>query len=50
MRTGLEYSLNVVAGRLLLSDRVGTALASEYLQRLGIPQNQINLDGHRFAY
>lgn len=49
MRTGLEYSLNVVAGRLLLSDRVGTALASEYLQRLGIPQNQINLDGPGLA-
>ena len=49
MRTGLEQSLNVVAGRLLFSPNVGTARAAQYLERLGIPSAQINSDGPGLA-
>ena len=49
MRIGLEQSLNVVAGRLLFSQNVGTARATQYLERLGIPASQINQDGPGLA-
>lgn len=49
MRTGLEQSLNVVAARLLFSENVGTARATQYLERLGIPSTQVNQDGPGLA-
>ncbi|MBR0426506.1 MAG: transglycosylase domain-containing protein [Clostridia bacterium] len=49
VRTGLEQSLNVVAARLLLSDKVGITRAVQYLERLGIPASQINQDGPGLA-
>lgn len=49
MRTGLEQSLNVVAARLLFSQNVGTARAAQYMERLGIPATQLNLDGPGLA-
>ena len=49
LRTGVEQSLNVVAGRVLFSDKVGTVRAAQYLERLGIPAAQINSDGPGLA-
>ena len=48
MRTGLAQSLNVVAARVLMED-VGIATATEYMERLGIPPAQLNLDGPGLA-
>ena len=48
LRTGLTQSLNVVAARILMED-VGVASAAEYMQRLGIPSSQLNLDGPGLA-
>ena len=49
LRIGVEQSLNVVAGRVLFSDKVGTVRAAQYLERLGIPSSQINQDGPGLA-
>ncbi len=49
IRTGLSKSLNVVAGRLLFSSYVGVERAVSYLERLGIPESQINKDGPGLA-
>lgn len=49
LRTGLQQSLNVVAGRLLFSANVGVTRAMQYLERLGIPASQINQDGPGLA-
>ncbi len=49
LRTGLQQSLNVVAGRLLFSSNVGVTRAMQYLERLGIPASQINQDGPGLA-
>ena len=49
LRYGLQESLNVVAGRLLFSKYVGVDRAVEYLERLGIPESQINKDGPGLA-
>ena len=48
LRTGLAQSLNVVAARVLM-EHVGIATAAEYMERLGIPASQINLDGPGLA-
>jgi penicillin-binding protein 1A len=48
LRNGLAQSLNVVAARVLMED-VGITLATEYMQRLGIPASQLNLDGPGLA-
>ena len=48
MRTGLAQSLNVVAARVLMED-VGIATATSYMERLGIPPAQLNLDGPGLA-
>ena len=48
LRTGLAQSLNVVAARVLMED-VGVAAAAEYMERLGVPPAQINLDGPGLA-
>ena len=48
LRTGLAQSLNVVAARVLL-ESVGVGTAAEYMQRLGIPSSQLNLDGPGLA-
>ena len=48
LRTGLAQSLNVVAGRVLM-EHVGVSAAAEYMQRLGIPASQLNLDGPGLA-
>ena len=48
VRTGLSQSLNVVAARVLM-EHVGVSAAAEYMERLGIPSTQINLDGPGLA-
>ena len=48
LRSGLAQSLNVVAARVLM-ENVGVATAAEYIQRLGIPASQLNLDGPGLA-
>ena len=48
LRSGLAQSLNVVAARVLM-ENVGVATAAEYMQRLGIPASQLNLDGPGLA-
>lgn len=48
LRTGLAQSLNVVAARVLMED-VGVATAAEYMDRVGIPSSQLNLDGPGLA-
>ena len=48
LRTGLVQSLNVVAARVLL-ESVGVGTAAEYMQRLGIPASQLNMDGPGLA-
>ena len=48
LRTGLAQSLNVVAGRVLM-EHVGVATAAEYMERMGIPASQLNLDGPGLA-
>jgi len=48
LRNGLAQSLNVVAARVLM-EHVGVSTAAEYMQRLGIPSSQLNLDGPGLA-
>ena len=48
LRTGLAQSLNVVAARVLM-ENVGVNTASQYMERLGIPSSQLNLDGPGLA-
>lgn len=48
LRTGLMQSLNVVAARVLM-EHVGVNTAAEYMERLGIPASQLNLDGSGLA-
>ena len=48
VRTGLVQSLNVVAARVLM-ENVGVTTAAEYMERLGIPASQLNLDGPGLA-
>ena len=49
LRYGLAQSLNVVAARLLFSKYVGIDRAVEYMERLGIPESQLNKDGPGLA-
>ena len=49
LRYGLAQSLNVVAARLLFSRYVGVDQSVEYMQRLGIPETQLNKDGPGLA-
>ena len=49
LRYGLAQSLNVVAARLLFSKYVGVDRAVEYMERLGIPESQLNKDGPGLA-
>ena len=49
LRYGLAQSLNVVAARLLFSRYVGVDRAIEYMERLGIPESQLNKDGPGLA-
>ena len=48
VRTGLAQSLNVVAARVLM-EHVGVNTAAAYMERLGIPASQLNLDGPGLA-
>ena len=48
LRTGLAQSLNVVAARVLM-ESVGIGTAAAYMERLGIPASQLNLDGPGLA-
>ena len=48
LRTGLAQSLNIVAARVLMED-VGISKAAEYMERVGIPASQLNLDGPGLA-
>lgn len=48
LRTGLRQSLNVVAARILM-EKVGVDAAAEYMERMGIPSSQLNLDGPGLA-
>ena len=48
LRTGLSQSLNVVAARVLM-EHVGIATATRYMERLGIPASQLNIDGPGLA-
>ena len=48
VRTGLAQSLNVVAARVLM-EHVGVYTAAQYMERLGIPSSQLNLDGPGLA-
>ena len=49
LRIGLRQSLNVAAARMLFSKYVGIDTAVSYMQRLGIPESQINKDGPGLA-